>query len=577
MPRQLLVRRVIYMLAVLAPLWGLISLTVGGFVWRFGPVRLSSNNAARPIVIGAVAAVYYLLRSSRDDQASDGLWLVKIGKRLAVLAIPIVVALGFVAGAYFGSYAASESDAYGYLSQARLWLRGDLLVRQPNVTEFDWPDRALIFSPFGYRPISEDGTIVPTYAPGLPMLMAAFHVFGENGPFFVVPIFASLALACTYLLGQRATGSKVAGVLATLFLLTSPTFLTHETLPMSDVVAAAGWSVVCVMALREPVPRPLAAGLFAGAALLVRPNLLLLGLAPIIGWACAPSRKHLATHVAWFGAGMLPGVLAVAAVNTYLYGSPLVSGYGTLEQTYYFSAAPENIRNYTGSLLKTQTPLVLLAVVPFFVAGMLRRNELLSSARACLVATIALTFISYLFYQPFTLWHFLRFLLPAFPALFVLMAAAIRGLALRVPPVARAPAVLYVCVACILATLPYSQDVLQLKQRAFHQRGVNAARQLAAITPANAMIFAVTHSGVVRYYTGMTTARFDWMPAESLDIAVRDVRAKGRAAYLVLDDWEEPGFRRKFAAHSAIGQLTSWPLARVPGIPEVRIYDLNGP
>jgi hypothetical protein len=46
-----------------------------------------------------------------------------------------------------------------------------------------------VFSPLGYRPFSPDGTIVPIYPAGLPLLMAAFlGVAGENGPFFVAPV-----------------------------------------------------------------------------------------------------------------------------------------------------------------------------------------------------------------------------------------------------------------------------------------------------------------------------------------------------------------------------------------------------
>ena len=68
------------------------------------------------------------------------------------------------------------------------------------------------------------------------MLMAVFlGVFGENGPFYVVPVLGACTLWFTYLLGREATGSRTVGALAALLLLASPVFLTHLMVPMSDV------------------------------------------------------------------------------------------------------------------------------------------------------------------------------------------------------------------------------------------------------------------------------------------------------------------------------------------------------
>ncbi|HKY20841.1 MAG TPA: hypothetical protein VJM31_06440 [Vicinamibacterales bacterium] len=569
-------RRSIWLLAILASLSALMVFAIGGGTWRIAGLRLSVTDPLRPFALAIVAASFYLWRTPRNQQNEDGRWLLATGERILIVSTLMAVLLALAVGVCFGSYAATGADAFGYLSQARLWLQRDLIVEQTFVAGFDWPERSHVFSPLGYRPISDSGTIVPTYAPGLPMLMAAFRLLGENGPFFVVPILGSLAVACTYLLGRRATGSRAIGAAAAWLLLASPTFLAYVTLPMTDVAAAAGWCLVCVLALREPASRPLAAGLVASATLLVRPNLLLLALAPVGGWVSAPAIPARA-RIAWFAAGLLPGVLSVATINAYLYGSPLVSGYGSLADTYALSFALENLRNYGRSLIQTQTPLVLLAFVPLVAGGVWRRDDVSSSARACMAALMLLTFVSYVFYQPFPLWHFLRFLLPAFPALFVLMAAGIRWIAFAMPPVARAPIALYLFASCVIFSAGYSRDVLAPEYRAFAQRGQRAAEHVARLTPPESVIFAVEHSGSVRYYSGRTTARFDWLPADYLDIAIRDLRAKGRPAYIVVDDWEEPGFRERFASRNASGSLESWPLARVPGTPEVRLYELNVP
>ena len=128
--------------------------------------------------------------------------------------------------------------------------------------DFSWPNREWVFTPLGYRPFSPDGTIVPTYPAGLPMAMAVFlAVLGENGPFYVVPVLAAFTLWFTYLLGKEATGSKAVAALAALMLLASPVFLTHVMVPMSDVPAAAGWTLVAVLVLKQ---RYLAAGIVVG-------------------------------------------------------------------------------------------------------------------------------------------------------------------------------------------------------------------------------------------------------------------------------------------------------------------------
>src|SRR5205085_1410392 len=104
--------------------------------------------------------------------------------------------------------------SYGYVSQASLWLKGSLRIEQPWVQQFSWPEREWTFAPLGYRPLSMDGTIVPTYAAGLPILMAMFQaVFGPNGPFFVVPVLASLTLWLTFDLGRTVTGSRTVGAI----------------------------------------------------------------------------------------------------------------------------------------------------------------------------------------------------------------------------------------------------------------------------------------------------------------------------------------------------------------------------
>ncbi len=566
MPAALLVRRFVYVLACLLPVWAVIAYFTGGVGWMLGPIRLSSRQPLRPFLIGLAIAGVYVWKYSRVERDADGRWLHRWAVRVAPFTVPLAAMLALYVGIHYGSFAAAGSDSYGYVSQARLWLSGIPRVQQPWVLDFPWEHREWIFSPLGYRPFSPDGTIVPTYPAGLPMIMAAFlGVFGANGPFYVVPVLAALTVWFTYMLGREATGSRTVASLAAALLVASPAFLTHVMVPMSDVPAAAGWTLVAVLALKQ---KPLAAGVVSGLTLMIRPNLILLTLVPAFAWRGA--REPLIR----FATGLVPGLVAIMIVNMLLYGGPLTTGYASLLELYAFGALPLNLRNYVVWLLQTQTPLILLALVSFFAPNALREDARSISPRACLAAIVGLTFVSYVFYATFDHWFYLRFLLPAYPALLVLLMAALRWLAWKIPAEARVPAVALICAAIVPFGVNAARHEGVFNVAASEGRHIRAAQEIASRTPPDAIVMAVQHSGSVRYYADRITLRYDWLQDAALDTALRDLTAKGRRVYLVVDDWEEKEFRARFSPSNRAAQLGE-PIARVPSSPEVRIFELQ--
>jgi hypothetical protein len=567
MPAASFNRRVVYVLATLLPVWAIVAFFTGGVGWMLGPIRLSSRQPLRPLLIGLAIAGWYFWKYSRAEREDDGRWLHRSIARALPFTVPLLALLGAYLGIHYGSFAAAGSDSYGYVSQARLWLSGIPRVEQSWVQDFPWPNRDWAFTPLGYRPFSPDGTIVPVYPAGLPLMMAAFSVLlGENGPFYVVPVMAAMTVVLTYLLGKQTTGSGTVATLAALLLLASPVFVAHVMVPMSDVPAAAGWTLVAVLLLKQ---RPLESGIAAGLTLFIRPNLILLALLPAFVY------QRRVEPLVRFAFGAVPGVVAIAVINTALYGDPLTTGYGSLLELYAVSSLPANAWNYSRWLVQMQTPLMLLAFVPIFVRGALRGTHDGVSPRACLAAIVGLTFLSYLFYATFEHWFYLRFLLPAYPALYVMLVATLRWLALRLPIEARVPAVGCVCALMILFGVTAARDDSVFVQAAFEQRHVRAAAEVAARTPADAMVLAVQHSGSVRYYANRITLRYDFLKDDALDSALRDIEAKGRRAYLVVDDWEEKEFRDRFSPGNRAGRLDWAPLAQVPSRPPVRIYELK--
>src|SRR5262249_31320705 len=94
------------------------------------------------------------------------------GRVSALLARAVIAAAAvaeLVAGIRYGTFAASDHDPYGYVSQADAMARGALRVDQRFARAMSWPDAALTFCPPGWRPGTADGFIVPVYSPGLPI------------------------------------------------------------------------------------------------------------------------------------------------------------------------------------------------------------------------------------------------------------------------------------------------------------------------------------------------------------------------------------------------------------------------
>ena len=116
-----------------------------------------------------------------------------------------------------------------------------------------------------------------------------------------------------------------------------------------------------------------------------------------------------------FCAPVAAAIMFIAALNQFWFGSPSVSGYGTIGDLYSFSYVRENLRLYPAWLWQSQGAGVLLAVLALArLRGSNRRSIVLA------IAMVLVTFACYVSYAPFDVWWYLRFLLPGFGALSVL-------------------------------------------------------------------------------------------------------------------------------------------------------------
>jgi hypothetical protein len=608
MDRLARVRRTAIVLASTVALWAPLVVLTGGFGFRIGSLSISSRRPHNAVVIALVlAAAAWLIAPAGQRTAAirtDVAWLAgllrtrtraawlgwrrretaliaRASSRAAAGAALVVAVVIIAVGFREGAHVAAASDAWGYVSEADLWARGNLRVEQPLMRELTREIPAEALAPLAYRPSIDRTTIVPVVAPGLPMLMALFQIGGgRDAVFVVVPLMAGLAVWAAALIGTRLAGPWI-GVATAILLATSPSFLFQLTSsPMSDIPAAAWWAVSLGALLGNGRGAPLVSGLAAGAAILTRPNLAPLAAIPaahllLNAWRSTFAlrasverrrRRDGITRLVLFLAGVIPAGLVTAWVNTYWYGSPLASGYGALDEIFAWTHVATNLERYPRWLLESQTPLVLLAfAAPWIVP---RRSDAWR-----LIGFVGGVLACYLAYVPFDAWWFLRFLLPGFPPLLALTAAAIAGLAVRLPA--------GLCVAAAAAAVggaawhgvTYAEAHATFTSEGERKYAV-AGEYVAEHLPQQAVLLAIQHSGSARYYSGRVTIRWDWVPPDKLQWMLGELRRLGHAPYALIEDWEVRAIRERFPGHPALGRFDRPPLVELP-LGHVRIYDLD--
>ena len=419
--------------------WGFFIAAAGGInLFLFG-VNISSRDPFRPCVVAAFCAAFYLWKRRNDTpnyrrgharrQRNRGCRRGSCGVAFAALR--------------WGSFVAGGADSYGYISQANLWLAGSLTTSQPWAASLPWTDTDWIAAPVGYRPGLVPHTIVPTYPAGFPILIAVFQPAGLQS--LILPTFAAATVWITYLIARGATGSGLAGVIAAVLLAVSPVFLHQAMWTMADVPAAFFWTLAVWFGAIRTATRPALAGVAAGAALLIRPNLALLACVLPLVWMIANDRHW--RRMAAYAAGLAPFAAGIAAVNTSLYGAPWTSGYGDVGGLFTLSHVPQNLRLFGGWTSDTQTRLFIPALAAAFAFFGRRKDRLACRSSAGLM--IAAVLLSYIAYQPFDAWWYLRFLLPAWPLCCAMIAAMI-ALAARY---SRSRAEMYVAAALLSSPL----------------------------------------------------------------------------------------------------------------------------
>lgn len=557
-------RRVLLSASAAAFAWAVVVYASGGLDTRLAGVPLRSRDPIRVAEVGAALLLAYMA-AFRHAFAADVERLSDAVRRHApLLAAAVALTSGIIALRY-GAFSVGGADAYGYVSQAYDWAAGRLPHPIPLPVQFPWPSSDLIVTPLGYRPGPEPHTMVPTYAPGLPLLMAAMLVLGPLGPFLVTPACAVLATWFTYRLGRFAAG-PIVGVSAAILMAASPIFQFQSVWAMSDVPSAALWGGATLASFGIRRRSAFAAGALTAAGLLVRPNLPLPAIVPLIAvlTVATLTARERAFRAGLFLLPVVTVVVAVAALNEIWFGSPLRSGYGSADEIYALASILPNLRQYPAWLWQSHSPLVLFAAVPLAF----RRRPV-----TILYGIVLATFASYALYPPFDEWWYLRFLLPAWPAFMALIAAGIGLLASRRLRPWGAVVALLLIGGAIAWDVTFCRDrgiyLLGDSERRYIDAGQFAAREL----PSNAVVLTMQHSGTVRFYGGKLSIRYDFLDKERARQVPADLERLGYHPFLLIDDWETPYVNRQFGfpAESSL----PWPvLGRMREFGGVTVFDL---
>ena len=307
--------------------WSLATWLTGGFFLEWPGLRVSSRNPTRPLGVALLVLAWAFWRYGRDGLERD-LDVFRIDIDLTRWAAPLALLVSLMTlgvGLTWATRVAGGSDSWGYVSQAKLWAEGNLIVEQPIATQVEWPNASHSFAPLGYMPKGEAGAIVPTYPPGYPMLMALLSLVHPDAVFWVVPLSGALLVWMSYRLGQ-ALDTPATGLLTSALVATSPAFLFQLVIPMSDVVVASLWVTALVVAMPNRFETWLGAGTISSLAILTRPNTAPIAAIFFIGafwnwrdWRDPTGARRRLLKVLAYGTGIVPGLLSAAAIQTALY------------------------------------------------------------------------------------------------------------------------------------------------------------------------------------------------------------------------------------------------------------------
>lgn len=590
------VAHALFAIALLGFAWALTVSVVGPIRFRLLGLLVSTDDPWRPLAVAilALAAMGWLRGWANVRAALPSGWrhwarlpsrawqrISRLDDRILAVVIALVVMAVGLSGA---TTSASGSDAYGYVSQADQWLEGDVTIDQSWAAEVPWPSARWTFTPLGWRPSSVPGelwTLTPVYAFGLPLMLAVAKLIGGHAAmFWVLPLCGAALVLATFGIGRRLGASR-AGVIAALLVATSPAVLFMLMSPMSDLPVAAMWTLSFFFMLGGRGRSAWLAGLSAGLAILIRPNLVF-GAAIFGFWyawrvvrTSGAERRTAFLHGLYFSTCVVAAAVFVALFNDIVYGSPLLSGYGNMDGMFTRDHFWPNAKLYTGWLVETQSPMVLAGILALLipVRGLWPGTTDRSSLFVMGFFFVAM-WLNYCFYLVFTDWWYLRFLLATWPFMMLGCGVVIVAISRRIGNLAAFAATVLLIVFAV-AQMARANDLHVFTLYREERRYPAVAKMVRRLTDRQSVFFSMQHSGSLRYYGGRMSIRYDMMERRWVDRSIEWLAERGIRSYLLVDEWELEGLTRMFAGTRALERIVAPPMVRYTAGAPVLLFDLT--
>jgi hypothetical protein len=476
---------------------------------------------------------------------------IGLGAGLLAYAVLLYVLIGAVPGG---------SDNSGYFNEARLFARGQIHAPMRTLPGIEPSEVPYLYVPLGFRPDGDGSArMVPTYPPGLPlMLVPAARIAGWAHAGDMLLLVHSLAgIALVFALG-RICGLPESWALAGAAVLgASPLYLFLSVQALSDVPATV-WATAAVVAAlksRERTAWALASGLCISVAFLIRPNNGLIAIPILIAVGISPRRLILVVL------GSLPGIAAFVAINRLAYGDPLQSGYGAIGNEFHTDLVAGTLGFYLRWLPLLLSPVVILAPL---IMGRYRQTPRVAAVLGSWVLAYLAFFSAYRWTHE--QWWFLRFLLPAAPALIV------GGLLVALPRFERMKGfytgkwVHFIPVVALAACLGVELgQTMPLREAWAIGHGERKYGRVSAYlekhVPENSAIVMSQASGALFYFTNFTLLRYEEMNPSVAQRVQSELESEGRPLYAVLWPYEEGNLKKlpgKWEHVVSVDDVTIW-------------------
>jgi len=313
----------------------------------------------------------------------------------------LVLAAIFIIYTTYNQKYVAASDWYGYYAGSQLLKKGRVAM-EVELNPAQYP----AIAPLSY--FVWKGKVLPQYPPGYPLLMAFAGFAGLE--FYVAPILGVLSVVLMFLLIKPLSNRWIAAFLASMWAL-FPIVVFGSTSVMSDLVATFFILLSLYLYRRGNI---MLSAFSLAFSLAVRPTDLLY---------CLIFLPVLIRDKKWFKFGCYFAIPAFfyGLYNWFIYGAPWQTGYMSAAESFSSASFFPHLLFYARETFFQMTPFLILPAL-FALFRM-------SKERLFYASWFLIFFVFYCFWVPGgDCWWWTRFLLPGYPALFLLAALGFNDL-----------------------------------------------------------------------------------------------------------------------------------------------------